>query len=457
MPPFSVGVAQVEERLRYLRRRLNLLALQDGMYLGATVLLIAACLVVVLAVRGQATVFAVTLWAASTASALAIAGASLRVRRRWLSMEKVIRFADHRAVLEDRLPTLLLDRTRTSQLKDLLLAQTLAAAPRWDIDVLAPRRIPRSALLLAGSLAALIVTSYFVRPPAEPMSMAAMTPPSPLPRPDQPREHPPQPSQASTGHGLGSGHGDTAPEVGQQIRGDATAAAPVPGTGKSTSTGADHAGAVQESINAGPSAQTAPQGHSRERNGGHDDAQPDQTAAQLQDAIRKAFGAESIEREQAQHDANPVPPALSPERHRETDLTRETAGNGAAQPRPHSLSQRSDPGEDRQPGAAGAASSAGDQTDQTGAQLFAQRAEGASNGKPSQDLALKLNAFSSAAQSPSDTQPQRDAPSSIPMMGGGGRAATAESEEQVPDAPVQKADVAPEHEALVRRIFSRDE
>jgi hypothetical protein len=105
MPPFSVGVAQVEERLRNLRRRLNLLALQDGMYLGATVLLIAACLVVVLAVRGQATVFAVTLWAASTASALAIAGASLRVRRRWLSMEKVIRFADHRAVLEDRLPT----------------------------------------------------------------------------------------------------------------------------------------------------------------------------------------------------------------------------------------------------------------------------------------------------------------------------------------------------------------
>jgi hypothetical protein len=239
MPPFSVGVAQVEERLRNLRRRLNLLALQDGMYLGASVLLVAACLVVVLAVRGQATVFAVTLWAAGTASALAIAGAILRVRRRWLSMEKVIRFADHRAVLEDRLPTLLLDRTRTSQLKDLLLAQTLAAAPRWDIDVLAPRRIPRSALLLAGSLAALIVTSYFVRPPAEPMNMAAMMPPSPLPQPDQPREHPPQPSQASTSHGLGSGRGDTVPEAGQQIRGDATAAAPVPGTGKSASTGAD--------------------------------------------------------------------------------------------------------------------------------------------------------------------------------------------------------------------------
>jgi hypothetical protein len=163
-----------------------------------------------------------------------------------------------------------------------------------------------------------------------------------------------------------------------------------------------------------------PPTHARERNGGHDDAQPDQMAAQLQDAIRKAFGAESIEREQAQHDANPVPPGLSPEQHRETDLAREAAGNGAAQPRPHSPSQRSDHGEDRQPGAAGAASSAGDQTDQTGAQLFAQRPEGASNGKPSQDLALKLNAFSSAAQSASDTQPQRDAPSSIPMMGGGG-------------------------------------
>lgn len=456
MPPFSVGVAQVEERLRNLRRRLNLLALQDGMYLGTSVVLIAACLVVVLAVRGQATVFAVTLWAAGTASGLAVAGAILRVRRRWQSMEEVIRFADHRAVLEDRLPTLLLDQTRTSQLKDLLLAQTLAAAPRWDIDVLAPRRIPRSALFLAGSLAALIVTSYFVRPPAEPMNMTAMTPPAPLPRPDQAREHPPQPSQATDGHGLGSGRSDTVPEAAQQIPGDGTAAVPMPGTGQSAPTSVDQAGAAQGSSNPSQSAQVPPQAHSRERDGLHNDAQPDQMATQLQDAIRKAFGAESVEREQAQHDTNRVPPALPPERHRETDLARDAAGNGATQPRPHSPSQRFDHGEDRQPG--GAASGAGDQTDQTGAQLFAERADGASKGKPSQDLPLKLNAFSSAAQSPSDTQPQqRDVPSSIPMAGSGAQTATAESVEQVPDAPVQKTDVAPEHEALVRRIFSRDE
>jgi len=180
MLPFSVGVAQVEERLRTLRRRLNLFALQDGAYLGGSVLLIAATLVIVLAVRGQATVFALTLWAAAAASALALTAAILRVRRHWLSMTQVVHFADHQAALEDRLPTLLLAETLTSPLKDLLLAQTLAAAPKWDIDALAPRRIPQSACLLAGSLAALIITSYFVRPPAAPMTMAAVTPPPPL-------------------------------------------------------------------------------------------------------------------------------------------------------------------------------------------------------------------------------------------------------------------------------------
>jgi hypothetical protein len=31
------------------------------------------------------------------------------------------------------------------------------------------------------------------------------------------------------------------------------------------------------------------------------------------------------------------------------------------------------------------------------------------------------------------------------------------AEEQTPDAALQKAEVAPEHEALVRQIFTRDE
>jgi hypothetical protein len=30
------------------------------------------------------------------------------------------------------------------------------------------------------------------------------------------------------------------------------------------------------------------------------------------------------------------------------------------------------------------------------------------------------------------------------------------SDEQIPDAPLQKVDVAPEHETLVRRIFTRE-
>jgi hypothetical protein len=39
----------------------------------------------------------------------------------------------------------------------------------------------------------------------------------------------------------------------------------------------------------------------------------------------------------------------------------------------------------------------------------------------------------------------------------GANSAPALVDEQAPDAPLQKAEVSPEHEALVRRIFTRDE
>lgn len=179
--------------------------------------------------------------------------------------------------------------------------------------------------------------------------------------------------------------------------------------------------------------------------------------AQVQDAIRAAFGAESIEREQAERDTGRMPPALSPKQHRESDLARDATGTGGSPPRPNSPSQSGEHPRDGQPSAAGAAASAGDQTDAAGMKLFAERGQQEPSGKPSQNLALKLSAFSSAAQSPSDTQPQKNVATSLPMAGGGGRTATAMSDEQVADAPVQKAEVAPEHEALVRRIFTRDE
>jgi hypothetical protein len=72
-------------------------------------------------------------------------------------------------------------------------------------------------------------------------------------------------------------------------------------------------------------------------------------------------------------------------------------------------------------------------------------------------LALKLGALQGAA--PSQSEPQRGSPPvsgearGIPAPPGGMMFA----EQQVPDAPLHKAVVSPEHEVIVRRIFTRDE
>ena len=110
---------------------------------------------IAVAVRGRATFFAVAVWAAAAAVIAAlIVAATLRARRRWLSVEQAVRLADRRAALDDRLATLLLDpaRARDSRLRDILLEQILAATPRWDVDTLAPRRVPRSLYALLAAL-----------------------------------------------------------------------------------------------------------------------------------------------------------------------------------------------------------------------------------------------------------------------------------------------------------------
>ncbi|MGH7786792.1 MAG: hypothetical protein ACRERC_07990, partial [Candidatus Binatia bacterium] len=78
-------------------------------------------------------------------------------------------------------------------------------------------------------------------------------------------------------------------------------------------------------------------------------------------------------------------------------------------------------------------------------------------GEGAEPMPLKLNTFASVA--PSHQAPQRDAPPVAGQVAAArGPSGTAPlAEEQVPDAALQKADVAPEHEAIVQRIFTRDE
>jgi hypothetical protein len=73
----------------------------------------------------------------------------------------------------------------------------------------------------------------------------------------------------------------------------------------------------------------------------------------------------------------------------------------------------------------------------------------------SQNLAVTLGALSTVA--PSGAEPQRQDSPVGDAAGADAHAPPSPADEQIPDAPLQKAEVAPEHEALIRRIFTRDE
>ena len=461
MPSFSVGFAQVEARLRVVRRRLNLLTLQDALYLSGAVATLAGALLVVLALRGRASFFAVAAWAAIAAIATATIGATLRIRRRWLSFEQVIRLADRQAALDDRLATLLLDprRTDASRLKDILLEQILAATPRWGVDSLAPRRVPRSLFALAASLATLIVASFFVRPPALPSPVAAMRPHAGGADAEdgvlQPR------SGAASADDARQAGGSAALQL-AAVRAPGDRSAPM-GSSKSGGQGTDdHSGAApggQSAEDSSPAGRGSPGAGAGAQS--LEDA-PQGMAEKLQDAIREALGAHGVDRDEPGERGTGRTDRERPDQEHKgdarsqpgdraekngTDSTGKDARATTAQP-PSPL--------DHMPGG-GSGATAGARAGQAPTELFGNQAGSRLLGSESQNLSIKLGAFSGMA--PSQVEPQRQAPpvNDLTVSGATHNVPPPLPDEQIPDAPLQKADVAPQHEALVRRIFTRDE
>jgi len=229
----------------------------------------------------------------------------------------------------------------------------------------------------------------------------------------------------------------------------ATPGAGSTGTERGGTTAAQGSGQGMEGQQASPGA-SAPTGAS--------ESLPPGVAEKLRAAIRDTLGAETPER-------------------------RELAKNGGAQSdEGHAADKRSMPGE--RPGAngtasmnkdarfansqppspsanlpgAGSAAAAGARGGEAPTQLFGNAVGARMVGNESRDLPLKLGAFASVA--PSQVEPQRNTPPSnepVTVGSAGANSAPALVDEQAPDAPLQKAEVSPEHEALVRRIFTRDE
>lgn len=464
MPPFSVGFTQVEQRLGIVRRRLNSVTVQDAVYLGGSLIALAAALVIAVAVRGRATLFAVAVWAAVAAVAAAIGAAIWRIRRRWLSVEQVIRFADHRASLDDRLATLLLDpsRARASRLRDILLEQILAASPAWDVDMLAPRRVPRSAYALLGAIGALVLTSFLVRPPARPRpANEAMRPkPASVQQPDAMLQ--PHPGAAMAGaRGTAPGAGAQAGAAGGAEHSRAGAIAQA----EQAAGGATTGGAAR--TNAQPKSRDAKQGAAR---GGESRASGDRQAPadadtrpksadasqgmteKLQDTIRQALGAPRPDAGERKHGRaeRPDEQGRQPEpseRKPPNQLADKSAGDRKA-----SLQQ---PGTGESMPGRGSAAHPGARIGSTAGELLAKEGKPRMAKGESGTMTVKLGAFS--AMQPSQLEPQRQPPvEAVPHGGAPASAPPPLSEEQIPDAPLQKTDVAPEHEAVVRRIYTRE-
>lgn len=164
MSTIALRVAEVEQRLQLLRRRVNLFRLQHVVYLGGSVLVLLAALLTVAAVRASPTTFRSVFWVSAAGAALSLAGIFMASVRRRANLDEVARLADRIGGMEDRLTTVIhLRRMPQSRLAPVLVNQAMELGKRWQPERIAPRRVPRSILLLAASVL-LLVSAVFVQP-----------------------------------------------------------------------------------------------------------------------------------------------------------------------------------------------------------------------------------------------------------------------------------------------------
>jgi hypothetical protein len=177
MPAITLGLAEVEERLRALRRRVNSVTAQHSIYLGVSSAILLVAALIIVGLRASASTFRIAA-CGSVLLVMIIAVACLGyARRRWLDVQHTARLADTRALLTDRLSTLvdLRLRPRSSRLAPVLVSQVLALGAQWQAWQIAPRRVPRSILLLVAALLALAGTLLVERrtPPELPSPTTA--------------------------------------------------------------------------------------------------------------------------------------------------------------------------------------------------------------------------------------------------------------------------------------------
>ena len=445
MPAITLGLAEVEERLQAIRRRLNSGTTLHAAFVGLSVSVLVGAALVVLGLRSSTAVFALAAWTGAALSISTWAGCAVYARRRWVDLTAAARLADRRAQLTDRLTTLadLRQRPRPARLAPLLVAQTLALGDRWRVDGIAPRRLPRTAFILLASILTLAAATWLAPEPP------------PAARPQRTVAGAPAMLDAAATQNV------PPPGAGDPTHGEATTAS----------------GPVQLS-------EMLPGQRDLSQPGGlaaplpPNNAQPDETAPlsnRLQQAIRRAFHPAAVDQPPelaARSDngsRNPDDPndgrrSAGDTQHRnpgQTGQAAKEAGNEAGRPQRPDPSQPSDPSQraDANPpdqNFDGASPPAGSGSSPSG--LMDPRAASANPLGPAAPKTFKLTITSflrSTEQHPAE--PRRhgkrtggNAPADVTA------ASTASlSEQQLNDDALRKAEIPPEYEDIVRRVYSQ--
>jgi hypothetical protein len=386
---------------------------------------------------------------------------ALRLQRIWMPLDRMARWVDSAAHLDDRLATLRAEPSRLegSRFTPLLVSQTLALSSRWEPQVLIPRAFPRAAIALGISLMALLLTVLLVSPrdpaPGE-------NPASPSPKRHQAQQSkPPEAIAAASNDGSEAAQGSRSVGSGPHAF-QASDAAPEgrPG-GKKIAVHED----AQSSLPGGTDGKAAAPGAKGDRLpapeavGGKGEL-PDDPNQALRDAasIKVRRDERASAGEQGQTSSVKLG-AMAKENEQKPSSDDGQGTNGRAEPRRpgHRNEERTagkeGSGKEQSSAAAGGARAARDGVSQGEGEMFDEKGVAKAGDEHPQTFSLRLSAVLSNA--PTEFEPQQRKPAPATASGGPAGRAPVTTETQAPDDPLHKSEVAPEYEEILRRVFDR--
>ena len=160
-----LALADIEDRLRRLRGRLNRYTFQHRVYIFGTALALVSCVLIVCAYKLElaSPLFAWVSWPLGLGLLGLLCVSLRRGVRDWTDMVRAARRADQRAGLQERVSTLAAQLQAgvapPSRLWPHLLAENTARLADWDLAKVAPRRIPWTSLPFVAALGLLSLTS----------------------------------------------------------------------------------------------------------------------------------------------------------------------------------------------------------------------------------------------------------------------------------------------------------